>query len=99
MHELTKFVIPKIMNEWEDVAFALRYDIEIIKCIKTKERGDPKECCREFFKDWLSTNNGTRGGQKTWSTLIKKLEEMKGISVDTVEEICKKVEQLMTVTV
>ena len=94
MHDLTKIVIPKIMNEWELVAEAFHYDIPTITAIKDRERGDPKKCCREFFKDWLQTNRGAEVGPKVWSTLLKILKDVDDISADTIEEITEKVKQL-----
>ena len=93
MCDLTKIVIPKIMNEWEYIAEALRYDLTTIRAIEEKGRGDPKMCCREFFKDWLTTNNGANAGPKVWSTLLGVLKEINEISADIVEAINKEVKQ------
>ena len=92
MIELTKIVTPRIMNQWEYVAEALYYDIATIEAIKQKGREDPKQCCREFFKDWLTSNNGT--GPKVWSTLIDALKDVDGISTDIIDDIVKQVLQL-----
>ena len=94
MFDLTKIVIPKIMNEWEYIAEAFRYDLAIIKAIKEKERADPKKCCREFFIDWLMTNNGAEAGPKVWSTLLDTLKEVGEISTDIIEDITKKIKQI-----
>ena len=94
MFDLTTIVIPKIMNEWEYIAEALRYDLAIIKSIKTKEGRDPKMYCREFFKDWLMTNNGAKAGPKTWSRLLGALKRVDAISADIIEDIIAKVKQL-----
>ena len=94
MFDLIKIVIPKIMNEWECVAYAFRYDIAIVKAIKQKERESPKECCKEFFTDWLTTNHGAAVGPKTWSTLLDVLKNIDDIAVDTVENITREVLQL-----
>ena len=94
MFHLTKIVIPSIMNEWEYIAEALRYDLATIKAIKDREQGDPKKCCREFFKDWLMTNNGAKAGQKVWSTLLDALKEVNDIATDITEDIIAKVKQL-----
>ena len=94
MFDLTKIVIPKIMNEWEYIAEAFRYDLATIKAINEKGRGDPKKCCREFFKDWLMTNNGAKAGPKVWSTLLDTLKEVDEISTDIIEDITEKVKQL-----
>ena len=94
MFELSKIVIPKIMNEWEYIAEAFRYDIPMIRAIKEKERGDPRKCCREFFIDWLQSNHGAEAGPKVWSTLLKALEEVDEIAADTVQDITAKVKKL-----
>ena len=94
MFDLTKIVISKIMNEWEDIAHALHYDLATIKAIKETERGDPRKCCREFFKDWLMTNSGAKAGPKVWSTLLHALKQVDEISADITEDIITKVKQL-----
>ena len=94
MFHLTKIVIPRIMNEWEYIAEALLYDLATIKAIRDKERDDPKKCCREFFKDWLMTNNGAKAGPKVWSTLLDALKEVDEISVDITDNIIANVKQL-----
>ena len=94
MFDLSQIVIPKIKNEWEYIAEALRYDIPTIEGIKTKGPRDTKLCCREFFKDWLTTNNGIRAGSKVWSTLINALKQIKEIAADTTENIITEVEKL-----
>ena len=94
MFDLKKIVIPKVMNEWEDIAEALRYDLATIQAIKDKECEDPKKCCRAFFRDWLMTNNGAKAGPKVWSTLLDVLKEVDEISDDITEDIVAKVKQL-----
>ena len=78
MGELNEIVIPKIQAEWEDVAYALVYDIPTVNNISQKCNEDPKKCCRELFKDWLSTDHGA--GPKTWSTLLDKLKKVKELA-------------------
>ena len=94
MFYLTKIVIPKIMNEWEYVAEAFLYDLATIEAIKEREGGDPKQCCREFFKDWLTTDHGNRVGPKVWSTLFDILNEVDEISAEITENIATEVKQL-----
>ena len=94
MFYLTKIVIPKIMNEWEYVAEAFRYDLATIEAIKERGDEDPKQCCREFFKDWLTTDHGNRVGPKVWSTLLHILNEVDEISAETTDDIVTKVKQL-----
>ena len=94
MIDLKKIVIPKIMNEWEYVGEALRYDPATIENIKEKGCGDAKKCCRELFKDWLLTSHGTKAGPKVWSTLLDTLKEVDEISADITNDIFTKVKQL-----
>ena len=94
MFDLKKVVIPKIMNEWEHVAEAFRYDLTTIDTINKKGCGDAKQCCREFFKDWLTTDHGAKVGPKVWSTLLDTLKEVDEISADVTEDIVTKVKQL-----
>ena len=82
------------MNEWEYIAYALRYDLATVKAISEKEGKNQKRCCEEFFEDWLMTNNGAKAGPKVWSTLLKTLKEVEEISADIIEEIVAKVNQL-----
>ena len=91
MFDLTKIVIPKIMNEWEYIAYGFYYDLAIIKSIKDKERENPKRCCEEFFKDWLTTDHGAEAGPKTWSTLLDELKQIDDIATDIKEGITEKV--------
>lgn len=94
MFDLTKIVIPKVMNEWEYIAEALRYDLSIISAIKSRGNENPKKCCREFLKDWLTTKNGAKAGPKVWSTLLDALKEIDEIADDITENIIKKVKSL-----
>ena len=94
MFDLIKIVIPKIMNEWMYIAFAMRYDDAVIISIKEKGRDDPKKCCEEFFMNWRTTDNGAEAGPKTWSTLLDVLEQVDDIAVDIKNDITKKVLQL-----
>ena len=91
MFDLSKIVIPRIMIYWENLAEVFRYDLVTITPIKEKHYDDPKRCCREFFIDWLTTNNGAKAGPKTWSTLLDALKKVDEISTDTIDEIVTEV--------
>ena len=91
---MTKFVVPKIMHKWEYIAEALHYDLPVIQAIKIKQQNDPKECCREFFRDWLLTNNGARAGPKVWSTLFDALNDVDDIAADITQNIILETKQL-----
>ena len=82
------------MDKWEYVAYAFRYDPATVISIKQKERGDPRECFREFFTDWLTTNHGAVVGPKTWSTLLDVLKNNTDIAAGIIEDITKEVQQL-----
>ena len=80
MWQLNKIVVPVVMGHWIDVAYnSLHYDILEVEAIEAKHNNNPKECCRELFKDWLITNNGIT--PKTWQTLVKQLEEVEDLAV------------------
>ena len=90
MGDINKIVIPKIQAEWEDVAYALHYEIPTVNAIKATCNDNPKKCCKELFKDWLSTDHGA--SPKTWSTLLDKLEEVKDLATargEIMEELKK----------
>ena len=94
MFDLIKIVIPRIMNEWEYVAYGFRYDLATIESIKEKGREKPKKCCEELFKDWLRTDHGASAGPKTWSTLLDVLKEIDDIGADIKDDITMNVLQL-----
>jgi len=86
MWKLTKIVVPQIMAHWEDVAYnSLHYDVPTVAAIDAKHKGDPKKCCQELFKDWLSTDNGIN--PKTWQTLLKQFKQVEELaaSVENIE--------------
>ena len=73
MHDLIRIVVPKVFNEWEDVAYALRYDVPTVRLIRNKYNRDAAKCCEELFEDWLTTTNGA--APKTWRTLLDALKK------------------------
>ena len=49
-------------------------------------KGNPTKCCKELFKNWLSTDNGAK--PKIWQTLLDKLKEIKelcGVTEDIIK--------------
>ena len=94
MFDLVNIVIPKMMNEWMYIAYAMRYDLAVIRSIKENGGDNPKKCCEEFFMNWLTTNNGAEAGPKTWLTLLDVLKEIDDIADDIKEDISKEVLQL-----
>ena len=87
MWQLNKIVVPLIMAHWEDVAYSsLHYDIPTVDGIDTKHKSDPKKCCQQLLKDWLSTDHGV--GPKTCDTLLKQLKEVPELTA-SIENIKK----------
>ena len=90
MDILNMIVVPKINSEWEDVAYALRYEIETVKSIQSNCNSNTIKCCKELFKNWLITNNGT--GPRVWSTLLdafKKVGELVSAREEIIKELVK----------
>ena len=73
MGDLNHIVVNRIQTYWQDVAFAMNYDIHVVDSILGKHNGNPRLCCQEFLKDWLITDHGSRSGPKTWATLLNAL--------------------------
>ena len=88
MHDLNRIVVPKVSAEWEDIAYALQYDIPTVEKITENNKGNPTKCCKELFKNWLVTGNGAK--PKIWQTLLDKLkeiEELHGVTEDITEKL------------
>ena len=78
MHDLNRIVVPQVSAQWEDIAYALQYDIPTVENISVRCKENPTKCSKELFKNWLATNSGAK--PKIWQTLIYKLKE--------IEELC-----------
>ena len=79
MHDLNRFVTPEIEARWEDVAYALDFEISTVDSIIEKHRGDPTKCCKALLKLWLISSYGV--GPKNWSTLLHKISEVQKLSI------------------
>ena len=90
MWDLNRSVVPLIMVHWEDVAYALRYDIPAVNAMGAKYNNDPIKCCKELLKDWVSTDRGV--GPKTWEILLKQLEEVPELAA-SLEKIKKELQK------
>ena len=49
MHDLNRFIIPKIEAHWEDVAYALDFEFEAVDSIDAKHKGNPKNVAKNFL--------------------------------------------------
>ena len=91
MHDLNRIVVAKVSAEWEDIAYALQYDIPAVEKINEKHGGNFIKCCKELFKNWLSTDNGAK--PKIWETLLDKLKEIEELHKET-EDIMETLHQM-----
>ena len=48
MKDIIKTVVPKIKAEWEDVAYALHFNIYEVDAIKEKPHEDPKNAAGRY---------------------------------------------------
>ena len=86
MSLLLKIVIPKVANDWDELAYHLKFAIPSVEIIKKKCFNDPKECCKEVFIRWLNSEEGI--SPKTWKVLLDALKEITDLTAVT-EEIEK----------
>ena len=80
MYELTQIVAPRILNQWEVLAYCMRYEPEEVEAIR-RDSQDLRECCKKLFLNWLTTGHGPT--PKTYQTLlnhIKKIEDLTAAS-------------------
>ena len=91
MHHLNRIVVPKVSAEWEDIAYALQYDIPTVEQISGKHNDNPIKCCKELFKNWLATDNGAK--PKIWQTLLDRLKEVENLQSGT-DDIIKKLSEI-----
>ena len=78
MKQLLTIVIPRIAAEWYKVAHCLEFTIPSIKIIQQQCRDNPKECCYELLKEWISTDQGI--APKNWTTLLSVFEHIKELT-------------------
>ena len=77
MFELTEIVAPKMMAEWESLAFCMRYTPADVAAF-TKDAKNLKECCKNLFINWLSTNHGPK--PKTYQTLLEHIKRVENLT-------------------
>ena len=87
MHELTEFVAPKVMDNWEQLAYCMRYETREVYAFSRGSQ-NPKESCMKLFSDWLDTGHGPK--PKTYQTLldyIKKVNDLTAASEEIEEKL------------
>ena len=85
MWEITKIVIPKIMADWESLAYCMRYTPQEVEAFR-RDSQDLKQCCKNMFVNWLSTAHGPT--PKTYQTLLKHIKKIDNLTTAS-EEIEK----------
>ena len=77
MYELNEFVAPKVMHNWEQLAYCMRYEAREVKAF-SKDSQDPKECCMKLFSNWLETGHGPI--PKTYQTLLNHIKKVNDLA-------------------
>ena len=85
MFELVEIVAPRVMAEWENLAYCMKYTIEDVAAFK-KDASNLKECCTNLFKDWLTTGHVPK--PKTYQTLLKHIKKIS--SLTTASEVIER---------
>ena len=57
MFELSEYVIPKVVNKSEDLAFCMRYKPREVEAFR-KDSQNAKQCCKKLFINWLESSHG-----------------------------------------
>ena len=77
MWELTEFVIPKIKDNWDNLAYCMRYTPGEVEAFKNDSH-NLKQCCIKLFTDWLTTDHGPT--PKTYQTLLHHIKKVKDLT-------------------
>ena len=73
MHELMQIVAPKMMAEWESLAYCMRYTPADVAAF-SKDGKNLKECCRNLFNNWVTTGHDPK--PKTYEILLKYIKKI-----------------------
>ena len=87
MYELTEFVAPKVMDNWKQLAYCMRYETRDVTAFSEGSQ-NPKECCMKLFSNWLDTGHDPK--TKTYKTLldyIKKVDDLTAASEEIEEKL------------
>ena len=81
MRDLNRYVVHKYASEWEDIAFELGLDEQLIEIIK-KDNRECVDCLRRTLQKWSTPH-------ATWKTLEIAITNVKRIrlSLDPVTDV------------
>ena len=85
MFELSEYVIPKVMNQWERLAYCMRYKQREVEAFR-RDSQDINQCCIKLFSNWLETSHGPV--PKTYQTLLNCINRINDLTAAS-EEIEK----------
>ena len=77
MYELINIVIPKVKAQWQNLAYAMKYNIGEVDAFH-KEGRDLEECCKKLFTNWITTGHGPT--PKTYETLLKYIKKVNDLT-------------------
>ena len=89
MYELINIVIPKMKAQWQNLAYAMKYEIGEVNAFD-KDGRDLEGGCKNLFTNWLTTGHGPT--PKTYETLlkyIKKVNELTAAREEIEKELIK----------
>ena len=89
MYELISIVIPKVKAQWQNLAYAMKYEIGEVNAFD-KDGRDLEGGCKNLFTNWLTTGHGPT--PKTYKTLlkyIKKVNELTAAREEIEKELIK----------
>ena len=82
MFELSEYVIPKVMNQWECLAYCMKYKQREVKIFR-RDSQDINQCCIKMFSNWLETSYGPT--PKTYQTLLNYIKSIDDLTAASEE--------------
>jgi len=83
-------ILEEVCNHWTGIGALIGLGNGRIEAIEKKSLKDPKECCKEVFKDWLQQAEKKNGYSHSWSGLLKLLDDSDLISLKKRLQKCLK---------
>lgn len=78
MFELLEIVAPRVMAEWDSLAYCMKYRPEEVEAFKKNASSDLKECCKNLFLNWLTTGHDPK--PKTYQTLLRHIKKINNLT-------------------